>query len=56
METRAKRKTPAIFSLVGGSIRDHNRFFWAVSGDEHIPGGGNGRALLVELNRRREVL
>ena len=34
----------------------HNRLFGAIYGDEHIAERENARALLIELNRRREVL
>ena len=49
-------KPPASIYLVNAAVEQHNRFFGAVYGAEHIPERETAMALLLELNRRHEVL
>ena len=49
-------EAPASIYLVNASIEQHNKMFGAVYGDEHIAEREQARSLLVELNRRREVV
>ena len=49
-------KAPASIYLVNASIEQHNKMFGAIYGDEHIAEREQARSLLIELNRRHDVL
>ena len=53
-ETRGK--PPSSIYLANASIEQHNRIFGALYGDEHVADREQARSLLIEPNRRHEVI
>ena len=55
-KAEVRGKPPAIICLVSASMEQHNKFFGAVYGLEHVAEREQAREILIDLHRKHEIL